>query len=138
MWASTPDYRVSDQKKWKVGRNNSFTFSNTFGATLGGYWESNCQVLDMTFKSVSAINGSVYKKFLKNRLQLKVDFTAWRKGRTVITHGTGVNIETRNFTHTPDFMISAQWNFKGGKKVSVKNNITETQEVYKYSNIGRN
>lgn len=138
MWASTPDYRVSDQKKWKVGLNNSFTFSDTFGATLGGYWESNCQVLDMTFKSVSAINGSVYKKFLKNKLQLKIDFTAWRKGRTIITHGTGVNIETRNFTHTPDFTISAQWNFRGGKKVSVKNNITETQEIYKYSNIGRN
>lgn len=138
IWASTPDYNVSNQSKWKIGVNNTLRFGNAMGATINGYWESAYGFLDMKMKSVASINGSIYKNFSKNKLQLKAEFTLWRKGRTVITHGAGVAIEDRNFTRTPLVALSARWNFKGGKKVSVKNNTAETQQSYQYSNPGNN
>lgn len=112
--------------------NNLFTFTNTFGGYLNGYWETGLKFQDYSWKPVGNFEASVYRLFFKKHLRLSLTSTLWAKGRqsTVLTDSyTSI---CRNKTRSSSFLLTATWYFDKGKPVKRRSEATSIQEYTKY------
>ena len=128
QYAQTSRYTVRNQAMWKFSLRNNFTFSSTFGGTLYAYYEPESRMLDALWKPVAQINGSLYKTFLDDRLELRLDFTIWRHGRRTIIETPVYMQSVWNRTKETRAELTLTWNFSGGKKVNVRRNANSIQE----------
>lgn len=128
QYAKTSRYTVSNQAMWKFSLSNNFTFSPTFGGTLNAYYEPESRMLDALWKPVAHVNGSLYKTFLDDRLELRLDFTLWRYGRRTIIETPVYMQSVWNRTKETRAELTITWNFSGGKKVNVRRNADSIQD----------
>lgn len=128
QYAKTSRYTVSNQAMWKFSLSNNFSFSPTFGGTLNAYYEPESRMLDALWKPVAQVNGSLYKTFLDDRLELRLDFTLWRYGRRTIIETPVYMQSVWNRTKETRAELTLTWNFSGGKKVNVRRNADSIQD----------
>ena len=128
QYAKTSRYTVSNQAMWKFSLSNNFSFSPTFGGTLNAYYEPESRMLDALWKPVAQVNGSLYKTFLDDRLELRLDFTLWRYGRRTIIETPVYMQSVWNRTKETRAELTLTWNFSGGKKVNVRRSADSIQD----------
>lgn len=99
--------------------NNNFYFGNGWGGMLNANIEPTYHNLDRTYHTVYDITGRIYKSFLKDNLQVAVDFTP-AGNRRKLDREIGGNIVSYKYTAPVQYVgLSLTWNFSGGKKVDV-------------------
>ena len=86
------------------------------------------RMLDALWKPVAQVNGSLYKTFLDDRLELRLDFTLWRYGRRTIIETPVYMQSVWNRTKETRAELTITWNFSGGKKVNVRRNADSIQD----------
>lgn len=128
QYAQTSRYTVSNQAMWKFSLSNNFSFSPTFGGTLNAYYEPESRMLDALWKPVAQVNGSLYKTFLDDRLELRLDFTLWRYVRRTIIETPVYMQSVWNRTKETRAELTLTWNFSGGKKVNVRRSADSIQD----------
>ena len=132
--ANTELYNVKNQSKYFYSINNSFVFSKNCGATLEAYYEPTSHFRDRIFHSVYDVNGSLYKKFINDKLEARLNFKLFRKGRVLETNTPEQLYITKTKTNEQYFRLSLTYFFKGGKSVNVKN-TTSIQDYNKIEDI---
>lgn len=95
---------------------------------LNAYYEPESRMLDALWKPVAQVNGSLYKTFLDDRLELRLDFTIWRYGRRTIIETPVYMQSVWNRTKETRAELTITWNFSGGKKVNVRRNADSIQD----------
>ena len=99
--------------------NNSFTFSNGWGAMLNANLEPTFRTLDRTYHAVYNVNGQIHKMFMDNNLQFAIEFTPVGNRRK-LDRFTGTQTISYKYTSPVQYIgLSMTWNFAGGKKVRV-------------------
>lgn len=129
--AHTELYNEKNQSKYFYSVNNNFTFSKNSGATLEAFLEPTHHFRDKILRTVYDVNGSLYKKFLNDKLEARLNFKLFRKGRVLETNTHQQLYITKNNTNEQYFRLSLTYFFKGGKSVNVKN----TGRIQDYNKI---
>lgn len=94
--------------------NNNFRFSNGWGGMLNLNFEPTYRTLDRTYHAVYNVSGQVYKTFLKDNLQVAVDFTPLGNRRK-LDRKAGMNRVSYKYTTPVQYVgLSLTWNFSGG------------------------
>jgi hypothetical protein len=115
--------------------NNNFSFSNGWGGMLNTNLEPTYRSYDRTYHTIYYIGGRVYKNFLKDNLQVAVDFTALGNRRK-LDRRTEKSIISYKYTTPVQYLsLSVVWNFSGGKKVNV--NVVEGTQEYRETKDNR-
>ena len=109
--------------------NNNFVFPKGWGGMLNIDFEPTYKIFDRTYYGVYNVNGRIYKNFLKNNLQLALDFTPFGNRRK-LERKAGENKITHKYSSPVQYLgFSLTWNFSGGKDVDV-NVIDGIQEYH--------
>lgn len=109
--------------------NNNFVFPKGWGGMLNIDFEPTYKIFDRTYYGVYNVNGRIYKNFLKNNLQLALDFTPFGNRRK-LERKAGENKITHKYSSPVQYLgFSLTWNFSGGKDVDV-NVVDGIQEYY--------
>lgn len=99
--------------------NNNFKFSSGWGGMLNANVEPTFRTFDRTYHAVFNVDGRIYKNFLKNSLQIALDFTAFGNRRK-LDRQIGSKTITNKYTSPVQYVgLNITWNFSGGKKVNV-------------------
>ena len=99
--------------------NNNFNFSSGWGGMLNANLEPTFRTFDRTYHAVFNVDGRIYKNFLKNNLQVAIDFTAFGNRRK-LDRQVGSNTITYKYTTPVQYVgLNVVWSFSGGKKVNV-------------------
>ncbi len=118
--ANTPSYNVKNQSKYYYSVSNNFVFSETFGATLEGYYEPTFRFTDRIYHTVYEARAGLYKKFLDNKLEGRLNAKLFRQGRVLETDTPEFWASSANKTNEQFFQFSLTYFFNDGKKVNVK------------------
>ena len=129
--AETISFNVKNQTKYYFSINNNLTLTKSIGATLDGYYEPTFKFTDRVYHTVYELKGSLYKKFLNDKLESRLNFKLLRKGRILETETPEFWSSSANSTNEQYFQLSFIYFFKGGKKVNVKRttNILEYKKI---------
>lgn len=119
--------------KWggKFWWNNNFNFSETFGGSLNGYWETAMTFENHAFRPVGNLNASLWKTLFNDKLRLSMESTLCGRGRKNTIYGDGFTSYYHNATHPTSFTLTAKWYFSGGKKVKQRHEAESIQEYKK-------
>lgn len=108
--------------------NNNFRISNGWGGMLNINLEPTYRTLDRTYHAVYNVSGQIYKSFLKDNLQIAVDFTPFGNRRKLDRYA-GRNMVSYKYTTPVQYVgLSFTWNFSGGRQVDV--NVVEGIQNY--------
>lgn len=110
---------------------NNLIFSKSMGATIDGYYEPTFKFTDRIYHTVYEIRGSLYKKFLNDKLESRLNFKLIRKGRILNTETPEFWSSSVNKTNEQFAQLSLVYFFRGGEKVNVK----RTTNMLKYKKI---
>ena len=92
-------------------------------------FEPTYRTLDRTYHAVYNVSGQVYKTFLKDNLQVAVDFTPLGNRRK-LDRQVGMNKVSYKYTTPVQYVgLSLTWNFSGGKQANV-NVVDGIQNYY--------
>lgn len=129
--AETPSYKVKNQSKYYYSINNNFIFTKNSGATLEGYYEPTFRFTDRVYHTVYEVRGSLYKKFFDDKLEGKLNFKLFRRGRVLETDTPEFWSKSTNKTNEQYFQLMLTYFFRGGRKVTVK----RTTSIQDYNKI---
>lgn len=109
--------------------NNNFRFSHGWGGMLNVNFEPTYKTLDRTYHAVYNVNGKIYKSFLKDNLQVAVEFTPVGNRRK-LDRQVGMNKLSYKYTTPVQYVgLSLTWNLSGGKQVDV--NVVDGIQDYR-------
>lgn len=134
----TPDWSVNGQGHWSFNFYNSFHFSKTFGGELDFQYEPDCHYSDMKMNSVGSIEGSLYKNFFSEQLEVRVFAKPYQKGRKLITEtDEGYVLSHLNRTKNHYATVTVTWYFRGGKKIKAGQSAQSIQDYKQYESDKR-
>lgn len=108
--------------------NNNFRISNGCGGMLNINFEPTYRSLDRTYHAVYNVSGQIYKSFLKDNLQIAVDFTPVGYRRKLDRYAGRNRVSYKYTTPVQYVGLSFTWNFSGGRQVDV--NVVEGIQNY--------
>lgn len=108
--------------------NNNFRISNGWGGMLNINLEPTYRTLDRTYHAVYNVSGQIYKSFLKDNLQIAVDFTPVGYRRKLDRYAGRNRVSYKYTTPVQYVGLSFTWNFSGGRQVDV--NVVEGIQNY--------
>lgn len=108
--------------------NNSFNFTSSFGAGLDLLYDMDAEVFNSEWKYVINVTGYLYKTFINNNLECRLDFLPYRHERSSVTRWDDYITKYTNKSKSQYIGISMKWNFKGGKNINVKDNNLKIQD----------
>jgi hypothetical protein len=130
--AKTESYRVNHQAHWTFQLNNDLNFTQAFGGTLMFQYEPKTHYLDVLMKPIFAVYGSLYKTFLKDKIECRADFSLYRKRRDRITTTNAYTKLSNDHTREQYVNLAVTWYFSGGKKVKIAPTTQSIQEYKLY------
>jgi hypothetical protein len=129
---STPETSNTGKIGGSFTWNNLFNFSNTFGGSLTGYWETGISLENYSWRPVGNLSASLWKSFCKNRFLVNIESTICGRNRIATTYGDSYTSIYHNMTKPTSFSFTFTWKFKGGKKVKMREEAESIQEYYKF------
>lgn len=91
-------------------------------------FEPTYRSLDRTYHAVYNVSGQIYKSFLKDNLQIAVDFTPVGYRRKLDRYAGRNRVSYKYTTPVQYVGLSFTWNFSGGRQVDV--NVVEGIQNY--------
>ncbi|MCF0235519.1 MAG: outer membrane beta-barrel protein [Bacteroidaceae bacterium] len=120
---------VRNQSSTFFRHNSTFTFSPTFGAGLRLSYEPSYEILDRKLESVFSVGGYVNKSFLKEKMNVRLEFLAYGMERDLVTDNSWLRHRVDKHNQYPWFSLSVSYRFSGGKKVKT---LSDTQSLQNY------
>ncbi len=112
---------------------NNFSFDHGWGGTLSIDYEPTFKDYDRTYYTVWNVDGQIYKSLCKDKLQLRISFSALGDRRKYDRQANGRKITYDYTTPVQSIGISLHWKFSGGKnqKYNVVNNSSQNYDEIK-------
>ena len=112
--------------------NTSLNLKHGWGGSLSAFVEPTYHLYDRTYHTVYQVDGTFYKTFLHDRLQLIANFTACGRRRTVDRRSENQLVRMKYTTPVPAIGLRVVWYFQGGRRpvsVNMQNKSIDYQEV---------
>lgn len=112
--------------------NTSLNLKYGWGGSLSAFVEPTYHSYDRTYHTVYQVDGTLYKTFLQDRLQLIANFTACGRRRAVDRMSGNKLIRMKYTTPVPAIGLRVVWYFQGGRRpvsVNMPNKSIDYQEV---------
>lgn len=112
--------------------NTSLNLKYGWGGSLSAFVEPTYHSYDRTYHTVYQVDGTLYKTFLQDRLQLIANFTACGRRRAVDRMSGNQLIRMKYTTPVPAIGLRVVWYFQGGRRpvsVNMRNKSIDYQEV---------